>query len=137
MQKKWLLVGGGFIFVVVITVIAFMLKKNPISQIKESEIANIEVTVTTKENYVSIDSEEKAKITEIMEILNVIQLRKSKSHEKDGMGAEIIITMNDGSKHLLLFLEDDVSIDGKYYIPDKNYVEIFREIVSRYMVQKQ
>ena len=45
--------------------------------------------------------------------------------------------MNDGSKHLLLFLEDDVSIDGKYYIPDKNYVEIFREIVSRYMVQKQ
>ncbi|MBQ3512328.1 MAG: hypothetical protein IJA32_00815 [Lachnospiraceae bacterium] len=137
MQKKWLLVGGGFIFVVVITVIAFMLKKNPISQIKESEIATIEVTVTTKENYVSIDSEEKAKITEIMEILNGIQLRKSKSHEKDGMGAEIIITMNDGSKHLLLFLEDDVSIDGKYYIPDKNYVEIFREIVSRYMVQKQ
>ena len=137
MQKKWLLVGGGFIFVVVITVIAFMLKKNTISQIKESEIATIEVTVTTKENYVSIDSEEKAKITEIMEILNGIQLRKSKSHEKDGMGAEIIITMNDGSKHLLLFLEDDVSIDGKYYIPDKNYVEIFREIVSRYMVQKQ
>ncbi|MBQ4521845.1 MAG: hypothetical protein IJA10_02705 [Lachnospiraceae bacterium] len=136
MQKKWLFFGGGLIFVALISMIVFMLIKNPISEIKESEIATIEVIVTSKENCVRVDSEEKEKISEIMEVLNNIELKKTKSHKKDGMGADIVITMNDGTKYSLHFLEDDVSINGKYYITDKDYVEIFREMVNNYIVEK-
>lgn len=107
-------------------------KVEDILKIEETDISSLEIMVISLENYVKFDANDKERLSEVMGILNAMEVKASKDREVTGCGTELTIALKDGTVHNIGFIAQDFYIDGTYYTPSQDYSESFRNIVDQF-----
>ncbi|MBQ3514796.1 MAG: hypothetical protein IJA32_13560 [Lachnospiraceae bacterium] len=137
MKRTWMK-----IIVVILLIVAgiFMCQKRKevisgielIANMEAEDISYMEIMVVSLQTYVAFNDQDVEELSEVLNILKNIEAKPSRDTEIKGCGTHIDITMEDGTKHSIHLVGEDMLIDGNHFTPDDYNIELFRELVNKY-----
>lgn len=122
-------ISGIIVICIVFILLLLFFVPKPSSDLKKIQTADVlEMTIYRPAGYYTVTDRED--MEQILSELREMKFRPAFSNAKDGMFAEVEISLKNGRVRDVAFLSKNITINGKYYKSAKDYCPELEKIFS-------